>query len=61
MSEPESTGPPPRRAGWVRVALFLAAGAALAAMGEYAIAAIAVVVAAVVWWIDRGIASRGKP
>jgi len=49
----------PRRAGPIRVALFVAVAAAAALLGEWALAALAAVVAATVFVIDRRIGSSG--
>jgi hypothetical protein len=51
-------GAPPRRAGWVRIALFFGIGAAFAYAGEYVVAALCAAVGSAVWLFDARIARR---
>lgn len=53
-----STDRPPRRPGWVRIALFFALGVAAAWQGEYVLAGLFAVVGCVVWFLDRKMARR---
>src|SRR5262245_28558558 len=56
-ADPRSS-PPPRRAGWWRIAAFFVMGGACVALGHYEIAPLFAGVGVLVWWIDRGL---GKP
>lgn len=58
MSAAPERRPSPRRAGWIRIALFFVLGGVCVVLGHYEVAALFAAVGALVAWIDLGIAGR---